>query len=252
MLARSAFCASAFAAAFTMTASAAPFTEGVIADGSNSNSFGQAFSPGIMPVPSDPGFTDGDTVLLQSVRFASGGSGTGNANTFLAIFDEAFTDFNGPANNSTLTAADAVGISENSFDTTALTAGTPFVFTFGDGLAVEFDNGVNDADGDSDDALSGVFVTVSDTGAITPIAVSTAFIAFNGNTPVANYGGTNNFDATALFGPPNANGFLGAASNAFDLSFQASFTAVPEPASLAVVGAGLALMFTRQTRRHDG
>ncbi len=222
--------------AFGSWAHAVTFTEGVIADGSSSDAAGQSFVVDLEPMP-DLGLNNGDPADLLNVRFTSGGAGTGDAATVLAIMPGAFYDFNGdPDGSFTPTVSDAVAVSTNTIDTTALAYGDPISFDF---------SGATVAAGD---VLSAVFVTIGVNDEITPIAVSTAFIQFvedppaSGTfVPVSNYGGAGNFDATSLFADADGNGFLEGSSNATDLSFQATFDAVPEPgiAALGAVAAGL-------------
>jgi len=225
----------------SLTASAMPFTEGVVDDGDATDALGQSFVVGLEPSP-DPGLSAGDPVVLGSVRFSSGGGGTGATETRLAILPAAFFDFNGDPNGSfTPTVSDAVGVSTNAFDTTGLAFGDEMRFEFGDGLNVAFG-----------DVLSAVFVTVDSNDVLTPIDVSTAFIRFEETSPgvfepVANYGGADNFDATALFGPLSADGFAGGATSAFDLSFEAAF--VPEPGVFLFLMRGLGLAAASRSRR---
>ncbi|MEM6748835.1 MAG: dockerin type I domain-containing protein [Planctomycetota bacterium] len=209
--------------ALSPAAAAAPFTEGVLDNGDATISFGQSFGPGIEPTPASPGFSLGDPVLLTGFELASGGGGVGDANTRLAILPGAFYDFNGDPNGTfTPTTADAIGVSDNAFDTTSLAYGDPLAFTFGAGLQVAYG-----------DVLSAVLVTVDPgTDVITPLETSVAFIRFFESSPgvfdpVANYGGTDNFDAGALFGPISGSGFFVGAFSATDLSFIATFDDAP-------------------------
>ncbi|MEM6748840.1 MAG: PEP-CTERM sorting domain-containing protein [Planctomycetota bacterium] len=219
----------------------ATFVEGDLSDGSSTIASGQSFVVGLEPSP-DPGLPSGDPVTLQNVRFTSGGGGVGATETFLAIMPGAFYDFNGDPNGTfTPTVSDAVGVSTNAIDTTALSYGDAIGFDFGAGLDVAYG-----------DVLSAVFVTVNGAQELTPVDVSTAFILFVEDPPgtflpASNYGGAGNFNATALFPDFNADGFFEAASDAQDLSFSATFEVVPEPSAAALLAAGV--VAARRRRR---
>jgi hypothetical protein len=220
----------------SLSAAAATFTEGDLNNGSSSDAVGQSFQVGLEPTP-DPGLMAGDPVQLDSVLFPSGGGGTGSTETYLAIFPGAFFDF-----NDTTTVGDALGISDNTIDTTVLAYGDPINYLFtGLDLAV-------------DDVVSATFVTITGADELTPIPVSTAFIAFIEDppgvfNPASNYGGSGNFSAVALFADFDANGFLEAATDAQDLSFQATLsTPIPEPGSLLLCAAGLSLLTIRRLK----
>jgi hypothetical protein len=219
----------------------AAFTEGNLDDGSSSNAVGQSFVVGLEPTP-NPGLSAGAPVTLDSVLFHSGGGGTGNAQTYLAITPGAFYDFNGNPDGSFIpTVSDMVGVSTNAIDTTALAYGAAINFTFA---------GLNVAYGD---VLGATFVTINGSNQVTPIAVSAAFIRFVESspgvfTPVANYGGNANFSATSLFADSNGDGFFQGATNAQDLSFQATFSPVPEPGALVLICAGLVAAAVRRRR----
>ncbi|MEM7680779.1 MAG: dockerin type I domain-containing protein [Planctomycetota bacterium] len=205
--------------ALSPAAAAAPFTEGLLDNGDATIAIGQSFGPGIDPLPSSPGLGLGDPVLLTGFELASGGGGVGDAETRLAILPGAFYDFNGdPDGTFSPTVADALGVSDNSFDTTSLAYGDALAYTFGAGLEVAFG-----------DVLSAVLVTVDPgTDVITPLEASVAFIRFFESSPgvfdpAANYGGTDNFDAGGLFGPLTGDGFAVGSFSATDLSFVATF-----------------------------
>lgn len=228
----------------TCHAAAAPFTEGVLSNGAATSASGQSFGPGVEPDPATTGFAPGDPVLLNSVEFISGGTGVGADETYLAIMPAAFFDFNGdPDGTFTPTIGDAVGISINSYDATSLAFGDSMLFTFDNGLQVTYG-----------DVLSAVFVTIGASDEITPVATSVAFILFVEDppgtfAPAANYGGTGNFDATALFPDSGNDGFFEGSSDATDLSFVANFSEIPEPASITLAGLSLALMLGLRTYR---
>ena len=217
------------------------FTEGDLSNGSSTTAVGQAFSPGLEPSP-DPMLSAGNVVNLDSVLFSSGGGGTGAVNTRLAIMAGAFYDFNGDPNGSFVpTTSDAVAVSDNTINTNALAYGDAIEFIFS-GAEVNYQ-----------DVYSAVFVTINGANELTPVAVSTAFIEFTETSPgvfepVSNYGGTGNFNATALFADSNGDGFFEGSSDATDLSFTASFSAVPEPGSAAVLALLAAPLFLRRKR----
>jgi hypothetical protein len=216
----------------------AAFTEGNLDDGSSSNPVGQSFQVGLEPTP-NPGLSAGTPVRLDSVLFHSGGGGTGNAQTYLAIMPGAFYDFNGNPNGSfTPTVSDALGISTNAIDTTALGYGAAITFAFS-GLNIPYGN-----------VVSATFVTINGSNQLTPIPVSTTFIRFVENppgtfNPASNYGGNGNFSATSLFPDSNGDGFFQGATNAQDLSFQASFS-IPEPGSVALIVLGMGVVTLRR------
>ena len=219
--------------AFAGSAAAAPFVLQTPL-GSASTAFGQSFLPSAGATP-DPGLAGGDPVFLGSFTFTSGGVGTGDAATRLAILPDAFFDFSGG-----LTAAAAVGLSSNTVDTTSSVYGTAYAFDFG-GLKLTYTD---------DGPYSAVFVTDDGAGNLTPLGVSVAFVGFEESSPgvftlLTNLGGTGNFDVTALFGPPSG-GFLSGANNAQDLAIIATFDTVPEPASLALVALGGIAMLGRR------
>ncbi|BAM03148.1 PEP-CTERM sorting domain-containing protein [Phycisphaera mikurensis] len=227
--------ATAAALAVTGTAAAVPFTLSTPLGGATT-AYGQSFVPSLGATP-DPGLAPSDSVFLETFGFTSGGDGVGSTSTLLAVLPAAFFDFSGG-----LTAADAVGVSTNTVDTTSAVYGTAYDFEFG-GLELSY----------TDDApYSAVFVTDDGAGNLTPLGVSVAFVGFEESspgvfTPITNLGGTGNFDVTALFGPPSGTGFLGGATDAQDLAITATFDTVPEPASLALVAlGGVALLGRRR------
>ncbi len=198
-----------FLVSTTLSASAVSFTEGDLINGDGTQATGQSFVVGLEPSV-DPGLITDDVVYLSSIGFASGGeldSVVAPAETYLAVVEGAFFDFNGDPNGSfvpTITSPGVVGVSTNMIDTTGLVYGAPLDFAFGGDVALAYDG-----------IYSAVFVTINEANELTLSPTSTAFIQYEETEPgsgvfipVANYGGTDNWDATALFPDFDGNGYL--------------------------------------------
>lgn len=228
---------------------AAAFTVGNVDNGSSTTASGQSFSASIEPAPPQ-GLLASDPVSLLDVTFYSGGVASGNPATYLAIMPAAFYDFNGGDDATPATTADAVAISTNSIDTVngglGIPYGDPLTFSFGAGAPMLYG-----------DVVSAVMVFINGSNELTPVSVSTAFIAFHEEPPASgtfvpnsNYGGDGNYDATALFPDTGTDGFLEGTNDglATDLSFVATYT--PEPATASMLFAGVALIGLSRRRQH--
>jgi hypothetical protein len=243
------------------TARASVFT--VASDGgtavNGANVMAQNFSPSVTTAPEDPtGFTatpspqpaSGATVYLTSFQFTDesdfGTAAAGSATTSLVILAGAFPD---TANDSTTSGPDVVGVSSNTVNTTpTVTAGTALTWTFNN-LSLTYGS-----------TYTAALTTISG-GAITYIPVDIQLVHYTEDTsgdaengdyfPDFNYGGgpainaasantdtsTSNYSAAALYSISGGYFQAGGDSNAEDTVFTASFlTAVPEPASAAMVG----------------
>lgn len=220
---------------------AAVFTEGNVSNGSASNAVGQSFTVGAEPTP-DPSLGAGTAVLLNDFTLYSGGGGVGNAETRLVITEGAFFDFDGEDGTfiPTLTSPGIAGASSNTIDTASMAYGEAISFQFGAGLELDYGS-----------TYSAVLATINASDEIAFIPASVAFISFYEESegvwaPVANYGGTGNYNTTSLFYDSNADGYLEGATDGQDLSFVATFTAVPEPASLGMILIGLGAIASRR------
>ncbi|MEM6552254.1 MAG: hypothetical protein AAF750_09035 [Planctomycetota bacterium] len=212
-------------------------------DGTNSTAVGQAFLPIADEVP-ETGLGAGDVVFLNNFSFTSGGEGTGDAATRLAIFDVSFFGFNiGGTAPLEANLADAVALSTNAVDTASASDG--------DTLSFNFDSLELPADG----TFSAVFVTVAPGDIIVPIEVSTKFVSFTEVSPgvfepTVNLGGSGNFGFVSLFNDSNGDGFFEAGFDGQDLGFTATFsTVIPEPGSLTLAALASTLLLVRRQRR---
>jgi len=211
--------------------------------GTNPNTFvGQNFSPSTEPTP-NPGAPG--TVYLQSFNFTSAGTAanTGNVATRLVILPGAYYDTNGNPNGSfTPTIADVTGISTNTLDTANGVSGAPLNFTFNN-LALTYGN-----------SYAAVFATVGAGDTLSFINVRAMYVNYVETSPgsgvfvpVANYGGSGNFNANALYADFNGDGFFEADNNTADAAFTATFV-VPETTSLTIVGvAAIGLLSRRRS-----
>ena len=95
---------------------------------------------------------------------------------------------------------------------------------------------------DRSTGYAAVFATVAADNSLSFISVGALYVNYAETPPgsgiflpTSNYGGTGNFNRTALYADSDGDGFFQADNNAADAAFTASFV-VPEPASLAVFG----------------
>lgn len=230
----------------SVAVSAATFTEGNIAGGTWSSIQGQAFGPGIEPVPA-PGLAASTPVYLTGFELVRSGSGFGdpNADVFLAIMPGAFFDWNGDPDGSFVpTVGDAVGISANAVNPSTVGEGASMLFDFGTGLELAYG-----------DVYSASYVTIGGGGELTLVAVGSLIADFAEVEPGVwkpspNYGGENNYDATTLYADSGGDGYQEGCGFACDASFQATFstTPLPEPGSLAVALCGAAAVVTGRKR----
>jgi hypothetical protein len=231
----------AFAAVTSAAAVASAATFSITTPGTNNtNAAGQNFSPSVENSP-NPGLSAATPVLLDSFVFTKGSGGTGNAATRLVILDGAFYDTNGGDGTFVPTTANAVAVSTNTIDTVAAADGTALNFTFGAASLVYGNN------------YTAVFATVGAGNALSFVPVSVKYVNYAETAPgsgvflpTSNYGGTGNFNATALFPDFNGDGFFEADSNAADTAFTATFQTVPEPATLAALLTALPMIRRRK------
>jgi hypothetical protein len=195
----------------------------------NTTAAGQNFSPSVGNSP-NPGLAAGSPVSMTSFAFTKGSGGTGNAATRLVVLDGAFYDTNGGDGLFVPTTANAVAVSTNTIDTAAAADGASLNFAFS-GATLTYGNNYTVA-----------FATVGAGNALSFVPVNVKYIDYAETAPgsgvylpTSNYGGTGNFNATALFPDFNGDGYFEADSNAADTAFVATFQTVPEPATLAAL-----------------
>lgn len=221
------------ALAATSIGSAATYT--ISTPGSNNTAaVGQNFSPSLGGSPS-PGLAASDPVSLTSFAFTKGSGAQGNVATRLVVLNGAFYDTNGATGTFQPTIADVTAVSTNTLDTAAAADGTALNFAFGNPSLVYGNN------------YTVAFATVGAGDVLSFVPVSVKYIDYAETPPgsgiflpTSNYGGTGNFNATALYPDFDNDGFFQADGNAADTAFTASFATVPEPTSLALLLTALA------------
>jgi hypothetical protein len=216
-----------------VTAHAATFN---VSNTENTNQAGTIRGQGFQATSTsgDPGVTGGTPVFLQQFRFLKAGA-VNATNVSLVVFNVPYPDLDVAATNGSI-----VGTSTNVItDTSTLATDAPIVFDFAN-LALTY--GSNYSVGLFNGAVStansvGITVRTADYAEATPGA---------GFTPVTNYGGLDNFSASA-YGGVNGDGFYTAYGRAGDSNFVATLTTeVPEPTALAVFGLGLGVLARRR------
>src|SRR3954454_8547575 len=196
----------------------------------------QGFNSSLGATP-NPGLSNGDPVYLSQFEFFKSGTADTAANIRLAILNDIFPS-SPTVTNMTSTSPTVVGLSTNTVLTTVpLATGDPIVFTFNN-LPLSYGSD-----------YAAVFVNVGvDTGSgatLTPVRVSALAANYSdvggGDFhPTTNYGTESQFNyATSNF--INA-GFFSPFSYAGDANFRATIETVPEPATIALVGLGLAVL----------
>lgn len=199
--------------------------------------YGQGFSPSVGAMP-DLGLGPGEPVTLESFTFYKSGLADSAADIRLAVLDAFYYDFNTPL---TTGSASLVGLSDNTVaSTAALAEFDPIAFTF---TGLDLTNGSD---------YGAIFVNVGGGGEVTPVLVS----ALTGNyveaepgvfLPEPNYGGLDVFQYTTsnfING-----GFFAAFDRAGDASFDAVFSAIPEPSCLALLALTAPLANAGRSRR---
>jgi len=203
------------------------FTTGETNGGNWQTLYVQGFSPSVAPNP-NPGVGAGATVFLNQFDFYKSGTADTAVNIQLAIFNTMYPNLAGLSTAS----PGFIGLSTNIIPTTAVFAtGQPESFAFNN-LPLIFGNNYGAL-------FVNVGVDIGGGAPLTPIRVSALaenYIDSGGGVfiPSPNYGGIDVFPyATSNF--INGN-FFSAFSRAGDALFTATLTAVPEPASLALLG----------------
>lgn len=210
------------------------YTVANTAGGSWNTVYAQGFSTSLGATPI-PGAVNGDPVALTQFQFFKSGNADAAASIQLAIFNTMYPNTVGLTTGS----SSFVGLSANTIASTGpLSTGDTITFAFNN-LALTYGND-----------YSAVFVNVSG-NALTPVLVSalTANYALQGDGfyhPVVNYGTESQYEfVTSNF--INA-GYFSAFSFAGDANFNASLTTVPEPASVMLLGTGMAFLMIRRLR----
>ena len=208
-----------------------------LTDGGSWNTvYAQGFSTSLGASPA-PGIANGDAVDLTQFQFFKSGNADSAVNIQLAIFNTMYPNTVG------LTTGDSsfVGLSANTIaSTSSLNSGDAITFTFDD-LQLSYGND-----------YSAVFVNVGDGGTLTPVLVSalTANYVDEGGGdyhPASNYGTESQYQYTTS--DSISGGYFQAFSYAGDANFSASFiTPAPEPATDALLGLGVLLLFCRRFR----
>jgi hypothetical protein len=226
-------------AVIAQPAAAATFTVSYTDGGTWNTVYVQGFSPAVEPNP-DLSLSAGSTVNLEEFSFFKSGNADGNSNIQLAILDTIWYDFN---TQLTTSSAALVGLSSNTFaDTTSIATGDPITFDF---------NGLPLTNGSD---YAAVAVNVDGGGNVTPVKIS-ALTADYVETPAGsgtwkpetNYGGDSVWQyATSNY--INA-GYFSTFGYAGDADFVASFSVVPEPASILLAIGGAVLVACGCRRR---
>jgi hypothetical protein len=219
-----------------LPAKAQNYTVSFTSGGSWNTVYGQGFSTSLGATPAQS-LANGSEVDLTQFQFFKSGNSDSAANFQLAIFNTLYPNLSGLTTSS----PSLIGLSANTIaSTAALNTGDAITFTFNNlPLSYGSDYGA-------------IFVNVNGTS-ITPVLVSalTANYALqpdNNYHPTANYGTESQYQyATTDF----INGsYFSAFNYAGDANFSASLTAVPEPATGAMLGLGtLLLLAVRRCRR---
>lgn len=227
--------AAALAASAWLANAQTPYNVSLTSGGSWNTVYAQGFSTSLGATP-PPGAATGDPVSLTQFQFFKSGNADSASNVRLAIFNTMYPNTVGLNTSS----SSFVGLSANTLSSTApLSTGDAITFVFNN-LPLVYGND-----------YSAVFVNVSG-NSLTPVLVSalTANYALQGDGffhPTANYGTENQFQyTTSNFIQPN--GFFSAFSYAGDANFNATFTTVPEPSALALIGVGITALIAHRRR----
>jgi hypothetical protein len=203
-------------------------------DGGNWNTvYAQGFNTSLIDEGTAPsGLNNGDAVSLNQFQFYMSGTVDSASNIQLAIFNTMYPNTVGLTTSS----SSFVGLSTNTIASTAsLSVGAPIAFSFNN-LPLVYGND-----------YSAVYVNVGGDGSLTPVLVSslTANYALQSDSnyhPATNYGTETQYNyTTSNF---ISGGYFQAFGYAGDANFTASlsYTAVPEPCSLALAMGGIGLL----------
>lgn len=236
-------CALAALLAFGQVAArAAEFEVSYLDGGSWNTIYAQGFSPSVSPNP-NLGLGAGDQVSLTEFSFFKSGSSDNANNIKLAIITPFFANIQGFNTGSSF----LVGLSDNTIAGTAgIAVGDPITFTFSN-LALTYGNGYG-------------AVLVSQSGSVLTPQLVPALVADYVETspgsgvyvPESNYGTNSQYDYSVsnFINASIGGSYFNTFSDAADANFVAKFSAVPEPASLALGLGGLLIVFSARRRTY--